>query len=129
MTDTSLDLSGKLDLLREQVFRDVAGAAAALGVSFFVVGACARDLLLGLFYGLPIRRATNDIDFGIRVETWEEFEGLKATLTRTGKYAPDPYRLQRLSSADGTFIDIVPFGVSRMPRRDTSPGRPTNQSR
>jgi len=121
MTDISLDLSGKLDPLREQVFRDVLSVATELGLPFFVVGACARDLILDLHYGLPVSRATNDIDFGIRVGTWGEFEELKRALTEMGRYAPDPYQLQRLHSRDGMIVDIVPFGgVEDATTRDIS---------
>jgi predicted nucleotidyltransferase len=110
MTDTSLDLSGRLDPFRERIFRDVAAAAATLGIPFFLIGACARDILLDLYHGLPAQRATNDIDFGIRVETWGQFEEVKTTLTGTGRYLPDFHRPQRLLSAQGGFLDIVPFG-------------------
>src|SRR5262245_3732962 len=110
MIDTSFDLSGKLDPFRELVFRDVADGAAASGVPFFIVGACARDLLLDLYYGLPPHRATNDIDFGIRVDTWNQFDALLSTLTRTGRYTVDPNRQHRLRSQEGAFIDVVPFG-------------------
>jgi predicted nucleotidyltransferase len=110
MIDTLFDLSGKLDPVREIVFRDVAEASAALGIPFFVVGACARDLLLDLCYSIPAYRATNDIDFGIRVETWNMFEEVKRSLTETGRYASELHRPERLRSAEGVFIDVVPFG-------------------
>lgn len=110
MNDLLLDLSGKLDAAREGVFRDVADACRVLGIPFLIVGACARDLILELHYGLPTYRATNDIDFGIRVETWDQFEGLKKVLTETGRYLSTASQTQRLGSVQGTVIDIVPFG-------------------
>lgn len=110
MIDTLFDLSGKLDSVRELVFRDVAAASAALGIPFFVVGACARDLLLDLYYSIPAYRATNDIDLGIRVETWSMFEEVKSSLTSTGRYVSDLHRPERLRSSEGVFIDVVPFG-------------------
>jgi predicted nucleotidyltransferase len=110
MIDTLFDLSGKLDPVRELVFRDLADASAALGIPFFIVGACARDLLLDLYYRIPAYRATNDIDLGIRVETWNQFEGMKRELTATGRYTPDLDRPERLHSTQGVFIDVVPFG-------------------
>src|SRR5919108_5877515 len=107
MIDTLFDLSGKLDPVRELVFRDLAGASADLGIPFFIVGACARDLLLDLYYRIPAYRATNDIDLGIRVETWNQFEGMKRSLTDTGRYTPDLDRPERLHSTQGIFIDVV----------------------
>jgi predicted nucleotidyltransferase len=110
MIDTLFDLSGKLDPVMEVVFRDVAETSAALGIPFFVVGACARDLLLDLYYSIPAYRATNDIDLGIRVETWNMFEDVKRSLTETGRYFSDLHRPERLRSSEGVFIDVVPFG-------------------
>jgi len=76
MTDTLIDLSGKIDEGRERTIRDVAGACSALAVPFFLVGAFARDLLLEMRHGFKAQRATNDVDFGIRVRGWEQFEAL-----------------------------------------------------
>lgn len=110
MTAISLDVTGKLDPERERVLRDVAEAAAALSIPFFVVGAFARDLILELHYGLPVQRATNDIDFGLQVNSWEEFTQLKTALIQTQSYRADPGQPQRLHSITGNIIDIVPFG-------------------
>jgi hypothetical protein len=101
MTAISLDLIGKLDAERERVLRDVAEAAVALGIPFFVVGAFARDLILELHYGLPVQRATNDIDFGLRVNSWEEFTQLKTALIETQTYRADLRQPQRLHSTTG----------------------------
>lgn len=110
MIAISLDLVGKVDPARERVLRDVAEAAATLGIPFFVVGAFARDLILELHYGLPVQRATNDIDFGLRVNSWEEFAHLKTALIQTQTYRADPHQRQRLHSSTGEILDIVPFG-------------------
>lgn len=90
MTDTSIDLSGQIDEGRGRNIRDVAGACDALAVPFFLVGAFARDLLLELRHGFKAQRATNDVDFGVRVGGWEEFGALKRALAATGRYSPDP---------------------------------------
>lgn len=110
MTDTLIDLSGKINEGQERAIRDVADACAALGIPFFLVGAFARDLLLELRHGFKVQRATNDVDFGIRVDGWDEFEALKSALVGTGRYTPDPNKAQRLISEEGGLIDIVPFG-------------------
>lgn len=105
-----IGLSGKIDAGRERIIRDVAGACDALAVPFFLVGAFARDLLLELLHGFKAQRATSDVDFGIRVGGWEEFEALKSALIETDRYTPDPNKAQRLIAGDGGLIDIVPFG-------------------
>jgi hypothetical protein len=57
MTDTSIDLSGKVDAGREQAPRDAASTCDALGIPFFLVGTFAHDLLLELRHGLISRHS------------------------------------------------------------------------
>jgi len=65
MTDTSRDLSSKVPAGQVNLIRRVVRTAASLNLTrLFIVGAQARDLVLQYMYGLPVRRATNDIDFG-----------------------------------------------------------------
>jgi hypothetical protein len=66
MTDTSLNLSGKLPLTVQFLIEEIANVALLQNISFFIVGAFARDLILELTYGIRTQRATTDIDFGIR---------------------------------------------------------------
>jgi predicted nucleotidyltransferase len=40
---------------------------------YIVVGATARDLLLFHVFGIPVTRATVDVDFAIAVDSWERF--------------------------------------------------------
>lgn len=110
MKNISLKLSGRLDPIKEQVFREIADAAATLDIPFFLVGACARDIWLELIYDLPVQRATNDIDFGIWVESWNGFDSLKKRLITERGYSQAAYQPQRLRSREGILVDIVPFG-------------------
>ena len=81
MTNVSLDLSNKVPKEQVHIIRRVVRTATKLGLSrLFIVGAQARDLILQYAYDLPIHRATNDIDFGIVVETWDEFARLREAL-------------------------------------------------
>lgn len=70
MSNTSLDLSNKLPAEQVNIIRQVVHTAESQGLRLFIVGAQARDLLLQYVYEVPVHRATNDIDFGIIVETW-----------------------------------------------------------
>lgn len=63
-----------------RMLRFVDRAATAVGSRYFVAGAMARDLLLVNTFGLPSGRATRDIDFGVAVESWEQFQALKGAL-------------------------------------------------
>ncbi|MBL4869028.1 MAG: hypothetical protein JKY67_21905 [Pseudomonadales bacterium] len=59
-------------------------------------------------YGAKIKRATTDIDFGIRVGNWEIFNAIKNSLIDLG-FKTTRYE-HRLLDAGGRQIDIVPFG-------------------
>ena len=85
MTQKSLNLSKKIDpaILSNKyiiIFDLINQVANDLNVSYVIVGATARDLVLHYGFNTEIRRATMDIDFGIQVDSWKGFEKLKAVL-------------------------------------------------
>ena len=88
MINISHDLSNKLPKEHVDIIRQVAQAADSEDLRLFIVGAQARDFLLQYAYKLPIQRATNDIDFGIVVEDWDEFTTLKDKLITSEKFGP-----------------------------------------
>jgi predicted nucleotidyltransferase len=75
----------------------------------------ARDLVLVHAFGLPAGRATKDIDFGIAVENWDQFQALKTRLVETGEFRAAPKEVHRLywidPGAQVTIpLDAIPFG-------------------
>lgn len=62
-----------------------------------------------------LRRATNDIDFGIVVETWDEFSKLREALIVNEGFRPHFNQRQRLLFEEGVIIDLVPFGDLEQP--------------
>jgi predicted nucleotidyltransferase len=110
MTNTSLDLSNKLPVEQVNIIRHVVRAAESHQLRLFIVGAQARDLLLQYVYDLPVHRATNDIDFGIIVESWDEFTKLRDNLIVDKKFQPHRTMNQRLIHESDLLIDLVPFG-------------------
>lgn len=103
-----LDLSTNIDQGSIATFAEVSKVADKLGVPFVVVGAMARDLILHHVYGVPISRATMDIDFGVQVSTWENYNQLKVALCEEG-FSEDR-QTQRLQDPRGKNVDLVPFG-------------------
>lgn len=98
-----------------RMLRFVDRAATAVGSRYFVAGAMARDLLLVNTFGLPSGRATRDIDFGVAVESWEQFQALKGALIETGQFDAAPRQAQRLiwtgpDSRASILVDLIPFG-------------------
>jgi predicted nucleotidyltransferase len=55
-----------------------------------MVGAMARNLLLHYGCGVPITRATTDIDLAFAVEDWDEFGALRSALLESGSFSPSP---------------------------------------
>jgi len=115
MNDISLDLSNKLPAEQVNIIREVVHAAEGQGLRLFIVGAQARDLLLQYAYDLPAHRATNDIDFGIVVESWDEFTALRDALIASRKFQSHKTMRQRLVHESGFLIDLVPFGDLEKP--------------
>ena len=104
-----IDISGKIDPKFVDVYRRVSTAAEILDVQYVVVGAAARDLVLHHGYGLPIVRATMDVDFGIQVADPATYEKLRRRLEQDGLEAT---RIaHKLRSKAGVVLDIVPFGA------------------
>ncbi len=110
MNERLLDLSGKIDAFRVELFSTVARVAHSVNVPFFVVGATARDILLTYGYGIKTARATNDIDLGVEVSGWDRYDQLRKALLGTGDFAVarEP---QRLMFRETLWIDVIPFGA------------------
>lgn len=109
MSNNLLDLSGKIEPQLVEVFGMIAEVAAARGISFFVVGATARDIILSHGHGIASKRTTVDIDLGVEVADWEEFQAMKDGMIVTGQFEPTQ-SAQRLLYKHDLPIDIVPFG-------------------
>ena len=88
-----MPLANPVDSSVVRVLRLLDPIARSVGCEYFVAGATARDLILVNVHGLRPGRATRDIDFGIAIETWEQFENLKQRLTTTPEFAVEPKAL------------------------------------
>ena len=73
MTNTLLNVSGKISPFEVEIFDTIHHAVSELGISYLVVGASARDMVLHHAHGVDVIRATGDIDFAIQLESWDEF--------------------------------------------------------
>jgi predicted nucleotidyltransferase len=108
MTSSLLDISQCANELNIDIFSMVHQAAKELSISYLIIGACARDLILHLGYQQPIQRRTADIDFAIKVKNWEEYQNLKTNLESKGfESRGENHRLYYMKNF---WIDIVPFG-------------------
>ena len=106
-----LDVTGKLPSGLVEMYRAVSDSSE--GLPFLIVGAMARDLVLHHGFGAPIERGTRDVDFAIRVDSWEDFHELKVRLLGNG-FMEDSrlnYRFRFTDSEEFEWeMDILPFG-------------------
>ena len=113
MMNTLLNIIDKIPEGLVELYQMVDNHAAALGIQYLVVGATARDIIFVHGYNAKIERGTRDIDFGIQVQTWEQFNQLKMRLLASG-FVQDKDKVHRLNMIDSSKmpweIDIVPFG-------------------
>ncbi|PKN70986.1 MAG: hypothetical protein CVU54_03120 [Deltaproteobacteria bacterium HGW-Deltaproteobacteria-12] len=109
MKTISFDLSGKIDQQKIEALLAIKKETDILNIPFFVVGAFARDIIFKHYYDITPRRMTGDIDLGINIADWEQFDMLITSLISTGKFSrtKEPQRY----IFDSTLIDIVPFGA------------------
>ena len=113
MKNTCVNIAGKLSPGLVELYSDINEHAKELAVDFLVVGAMARDLVLVHGFGSKIERGTRDLDFGINVASWDEFNALRESLLQAG-YEQDTRKIHRFTCEDEEGlpweIDIVPFG-------------------
>lgn len=110
MSNISLDLSNKLPGEQVNIIREVVDAAEHLQYRVFIVGAKVREFLLQYAYDLTVHRVTNDIDFAVVVESWDEFAELRNNLVVHKKFQPHKSMTHRLIHETDSFIDLIPFG-------------------
>ncbi len=81
----------------------------------------ARDIVLNGVFGLASGRVTRDVDFAVALESWEQFEAIKAQLIATGRFeavreVPRLYYKPRPRLA-GYPLDILLYILAQMPGR------------
>ena len=118
MSTILFNLSGKIDRQTVEALYAIKKVADSLNIPFFVVGASARDFILKHCYGIEPKRMTTDIDLGVEVASWEQFNQLTGALMTTGKFSPAKER-QRFRF-ESVLIDILPFGSITDENRRTS---------
>ena len=112
--NTYVNIANKLPLGLVELYADISKHAQELGIDYLVVGAMARDLVLVHGFDSKIERGTRDVDFGINVASWDEFDTLKSSLLGAG-YKATIHKAHQLNYVDkegsNWEIDIVPFGA------------------
>jgi predicted nucleotidyltransferase len=109
-----------VDPIAVSVMRAVDAVAKDLHLSYFLVGAMARDVLLGHVFGLNPGRATRDMDVAFALQDWEQFQQIRDRLIADGGFVVVRDVAHRLLfSPDGDtqsyIVDLIPFGGVEQP--------------
>lgn len=110
MSNISLNAIGKIETETVELIAAVDRVASGLAIPYFVAGACARDVVLGSCYGLPVGEATRDVDFAFLMEGWEQYSTLADRLTTTGEFEADSKVRHRFIYQSTYVLDLIPFG-------------------
>lgn len=109
-----LVLKTPLDGAVKEALSAISQTAADTHLNYLLIGAAARDILLGNVWGLNTGTATRDQDFAFALKSWKHFQELKMALSATGRLTADPRSPHRMifTSSDGLKIplDLVPYG-------------------
>lgn len=79
------------------------------GISFFVIGATARDIIMEM-HNETSGRLTYDLDIAITVNDWEQWKKVEDDIINLENFNKDPNQKQRFLYRGNFPLDIVPFG-------------------
>lgn len=82
-----------------------------MGREYYVIGATARDIIIGQLIGITSGRKTKDLDIAIAIPNWNAFEEIKTTLITDG-FTKSKDMHQRFYYGEYE-LDIVPYGVAK----------------
>lgn len=110
MKNILIDLSGEISETSVKILNAIEKVSKSLNFPFFVVGATARDFILEHQFDIQPLRATIDIDIGVFMSGWDQFNTLKNELIQSDRFVPTKKK-QRLMYNDNFPVDIIPFGT------------------
>ena len=114
MSGSLIDLTARKGLSwLATVVQDLRTAAGREQV--LLVGAQARDLLLHHMHGVPITRATTDVDLAFAVADWDDFDTLRQALLHSGDFDATKSVVHRLIHRTRVPVDLIPFGGVESP--------------
>jgi predicted nucleotidyltransferase len=115
MRNTLKDISEKIEDHISRAIIQISEISSRNNIQFFIVWATARDLFFKAIYNISSPRATKDIDFGVRLRDWDEFETFKKELLKSIKIVQYGPFQHRFIYDNKTIIDIIPFGKIENP--------------
>ena len=107
MRSTLIDISDKIASSIVEILSAIKEIVEKNEVDFFVTGATARDIILNTVYKIKVPRATNDIDFAIRIDSWTQFDAITKDLINKGFVVTNIIHRFKYRSFP---VDFIPFG-------------------
>lgn len=95
--------------LLKPILLELTGYFKEAGISFFVIGATARDIIMEL-HDTQSGRLTYDLDIAITVNDWEQWLKVEQELLKLENFTEDKDQKQRFIYKGEFQLDIVPFG-------------------
>jgi predicted nucleotidyltransferase len=111
MNNISIDISGRIDAGRVSVLKGIKDVAGELAIDFLVVGAFARDAIFEHIHRIPAPRVAEDIDIGVEVGSWCDFNLLTGALIDRGLLTATKSPHRFIASSFAAVVDIVLYGV------------------
>ena len=124
MSQHSLRAEWTLDPAELAAIRAVDDVMTELGVNHMMVGATARDIMLTGVFGIEQGVATQDIDYAVAVNGWEEFDRVKTCLIESGQFTEvedKPHKVTFAAPGGLTIpVDLIPFGGVERPKNSVA---------
>jgi predicted nucleotidyltransferase len=96
--------------LLKELLEVLANYFRRISTEFYIIGATARDIVLGGIHHRNPHRRTLDLDIAIMIPDWNSFEQIATDLCAMADFKKDNRQKQRFSFKDIFELDIVPFG-------------------
>jgi len=112
MTGSLSSLKRPLDAALVTLLTDVDQVCGSVHVDYLLTGSMSREIALYHIFGLDRGRGTADVDFGISLQTWEQFEQLRDAFLASGQFDKDPNPSVFWSKRPSRLqVDLIPFGA------------------
>jgi predicted nucleotidyltransferase len=116
MTNICIQLSTPLDAKIADALAHLAELYQKIGVSYFLLGATARDIIFHHVAGCEASpRRTSDIDISVQMDSWDSYNTTRDSMLLAGYDCRDETHPEKLVDIKAqTDIDLLPFGdISR----------------
>lgn len=96
--------------LLKELLVELNGYFVSTGMSYYIIGATARDIVFSALHNLESERKTFDLDIAIAIPDWDVFEKISQELCERPHFEKDKEQKQRFIFKGNYELDIVPFG-------------------